>query len=151
MGTGRLLDVAETARMWKRLITVSLLAFTLVACQESKPNNQTLITGSGNVKVTELTIVSSADGGSQLSSGNVTYLITKLDITNDTPQMLVPNVNHFTLVDVTGRRIRAVDTGSSTFTGISNDVTAIKPGDKRTLTVGFRADANTTGTIQYEY
>ncbi|GAC1404836.1 MAG: hypothetical protein NVSMB64_08690 [Candidatus Velthaea sp.] len=130
---------------------MSMLAFTLIACQESKPNNQSLVTGVGNVKVTELRIISTGESSSQLSGGTIQYLLTKVELTNDTNQNLFPVMTHFQLRDQVGRKFVATDTGSSAFTDVSNDTTPIKPGDKRTFVVGFRTDASTTGTIAYEY
>ncbi|GAC1542338.1 MAG: hypothetical protein NVS2B17_20780 [Candidatus Velthaea sp.] len=137
--------------MWKRLIAVSMLAFALVACQESKPNNQSLVTGVGNVTVSELRIISTGESSALLSGGSVSYLVTKVELTNDTSQPLYPTVGRFTLRDQTGGKIVATDNGSATFAGISNDTSPMKPGDKRTFVIGFRAQPTTSGTIAYEY
>lgn len=137
--------------MWKRLFAVTALVFALAACQESKPNNQSLVTGQGNVKVTELRIITTGESSAQLSGGSLSYVVTNLELTNDTNQMLYPVPTHFFLRDQTGRKYVGSDSGSAAFTGISNDTSPIKPGDKRTFVIGFRADTNTTGTITYEY
>ena len=62
-----------------------------------------------------------------------------------------PVIAHFSLIDLAGNRFFAIDTGASALAGISNDLGPLKPGAKRTFTLGFRADPTTMGTIRYDY
>ncbi|MFN2461352.1 MAG: hypothetical protein ABR591_11790 [Candidatus Velthaea sp.] len=139
--------------MWNRLpaALVLALALALCACQESKPNVNTLITGGGNARVVETRFVSSAEGAIGISGGTITYALTRIELTNDTNSPLYPLASKFYLLDAQGRKIYGTDGGSAVFTGVSNNLQPMKPGEKREFTVGFRGDPQTTGTVLYDY
>jgi len=148
--TGRLPPVPKFARMWKPFMAVVLLALTLTACQENKAPTS-LITGGGNVRVLSIRFVTTAEAATGMSSGTITYAVTRLELTNDNNQALFPSMGRFYLLDNQARHIAGIDSGSSVFIGISNDLTALKPGEKREFTVGFRADPSANGTVLYDY
>jgi hypothetical protein len=129
----------------------TMLCVSLAACQQVKLGEPTLITGSGPVVVLQSNYVSSGDSQAALGAGAVTYVISKLELTNEGSLPLYPVISHFFLADRSGNRSFGIDTGSSTLAGISNDFAALKPGEKRTFVVGFRADPTTMGTIRYDY
>lgn len=128
-----------------------MLCLSLCACREAKLDDPTLIAGSGPVAVLESRYVSSGDSQAALGAGAVTYIISSIEFTNTGSLPLYPVISHFYLTDRSGNRYFGIDTGSSAFTGISNDVGVIGPGDKRRFVIGFRADATTMGTIRYDY
>jgi hypothetical protein len=136
--------------MFTRIIAACALVFSLVACQEVK-GSPDLITASGPIKILQTTYVSTGDSSNTLSGGSLTYVIVKLEYTNTYKDTLIPIVEHFILTDSSGNRYSAVDSGSSALAGISNDTTALKSGDKRIFTIGFRTQATTTGVIGYDY
>jgi hypothetical protein len=148
--TGRLPPVPKFARMWKPFMAAVLLALTLTACQENKPPTP-LITGGGNVRVLSVRFVTTAEAAIGMSGGTITYALTRVELTNDNNQAIFPNPQRFYLLDSQARHIAAVDTGSSVFIGVSNDVSILRPGEKREFTVGFRADASANGTVLYDY
>ena len=86
-----------------------------------------------------------------LGAGAVTYVVSTVELTNDQTAPLYPVISHFFLTDRAGNRYFGIDSGSSALAGISNDLAAIKPGEKRKLVVAFRADPTTMGTIRYDY
>jgi hypothetical protein len=137
--------------MWKRLACAAMLLLPVCACQETKITDPTLITGSGPVAVLQSSYVASGDSRAALGAATATYIISRIEFTNDQTAMLFPTVSHFYLTDRSGNRYFGVDTGASALTGIANDVSPIKPGEKRTFVVGFRAEPTTMGTIRYEY
>jgi hypothetical protein len=137
--------------MVKRLACAGMLAFALSACQESKITDPTLITGGGPVAVLQSSYVTSGDSRAALGAGPVTYVISKIELTNDQTTLLFPVISHFCLTDRAGNRSFGIDTGAAVLAGVVNDVTPMKPAEKRTFTVGFRADGTTMGTIRYEY
>lgn len=137
--------------MLKRLLAAATLLVALCACQETKANDHQLITGGGNVKVLSTNYYATGDSSNTLSGGGVTYVVSTIELSNDTKSDLVPIVEHFYLQDTSGNRYSGVDSGSYVLAGVSNDLSPIKPGEKRTLTVGFRALASTEGQIQYAY
>src|SRR5450631_25839 len=137
--------------MWERPAWAALLCVSLAACQEAKIDEPTLISGSGPVVVLQSDYISSGDSQAALGAGPVTYVVSKVELTNDGNLPLYPVISHFFLTDRSGNRSFGIDTGSSALTGISNDLAALKPGEKRTFVVGFRADATTMGTIRYDY
>lgn len=137
--------------MFKRVLAVVTLVVALCACQETKANDRALITGGGDVSVLSTTYVQTGDSANTLSGGGVMYIVSKIELTNDTRAVLAPIVEHFSLQDQSGNRYSGVDSGSYVLAGISNDLSGIQPGEKRTLTIGFRALASTQGQILYEY
>jgi hypothetical protein len=138
-------------RMWERLACAAMLGVALAACQETKIDDPTLISGSGPVAVLQSSYVSSGDSQAALGAGAVTYVISSVELTDDQTAALYPVIAHFFLTDRSGNRFFGIDTGSAAFTGVSNDLSPLRPGEKRTFVVGFRADATTMGTIRYNY
>jgi hypothetical protein len=137
--------------MVERLACAAMLWVSLCACQEAKINEPTLISGSGPVTVLQSNYVTNGDSQAALGAGPVTYVISNVELTNDQTLPLYPVIGHFLLTDRSGNRYFGIDTGSSAFTGISNDLGPLRPGEKRKFVVGFRADATTMGTIRYDY
>jgi len=137
--------------MWERLACAAMLGLALAACQETKIDDPTLISGGGPVAVLQSSYVSSGDSQAALGAGPVTYVVSSVELTDDTSAPLYPVIAHFSLADRSGSRYFGIDTGSSVFTGVSNDLSPLHPGEKRTFVVGFRADATTMGTIRYDY
>jgi hypothetical protein len=137
--------------MWERMVCAAMLCLSLCGCREAEIDDPTLISGSGPVDVVKTNYVSSGDSQAAVGAGPVTYVISDVELTNDQGAPLAPIISHFYLTDRTGNRYFGIDTGASAFTGISNDFSPLKPGEKRIFTVGFRADATTMGTIRYDY
>lgn len=137
--------------MWIRPASAALLLLSLWACQQTKIADPTIITGGGPVAVVESRYVASGDARTAAGAGPVTYVLSKVELTNDQATALYPVIAHFSLTDLAGNRYFAIDTGASALVGISNDLRPLKPGEKRTFTIGFRADPTTMGTIRYDY
>jgi hypothetical protein len=137
--------------MWDRLACAAMLCVSLAACQETKLDDPTLISGSGPVAVLQSSYVSSGDSQAALGAGPVTYVVSSIELTDDQSAPLYPVISHFFLTDRSGNRYFGIDSGSSALTGISNDLSPLRPGEKRKFIVGFRADATTMGTIRYDY
>jgi hypothetical protein len=137
--------------MWGRLAWAAVLTMSLCACRETKIDDPTLISGSGAVTVLRSSYVSSGDSQAALGAGPVTYVITSVELMNDQSAPLYPVISHFFLTDRSGNRYFGIDSGSAAFTGTSNDLEPLKPGEKRTFVIGFRADPTTMGTIRYDY
>jgi hypothetical protein len=138
--------------MIQRLAAAVLLCAGLVACNENDvPPVTSAFQGDKDVKILDARYVPSSDSAPGVSNGTLTYLIVKLEFTNDLGHDAVPDISNFYLVDATGIRYQAKDSGSSVFTGISNSEQVLKMNDKRVYTVGFRTtDPATTGQIIYE-
>lgn len=150
--TGRLLECAEPCNgMWQRLAWAAMLSVSLVACQETKIDDPTLISGSGPVAVLQSSYVSSGESQAALGAGSVTYVISRVELTDDQAAPLYPVIAHFFLTDRSGNRYFGIDTGSAALTGLANDLSPLRPGEKRKFVVGFRAGATTMGTIRYNY
>jgi len=128
-----------------------MLCVSLAACQETKLDDPTLISGSGPVAVLQSSYVSSGDSQAALGAAPVTYVVSSIELTDDQSAPLYPVISHFFLTDRSGNRYFGIDSGSSALTGISNDLSPLRPGEKRKFVVGFRADATTMGTIRYDY
>jgi hypothetical protein len=137
--------------MRERLACGTMLCLSLAACQETKLTDPTLITGGGPVAVLESTYASSGDSQAALGAGPLTYVISNIELTDDQAAPLYPMISHFCLIDGSGNRYFGIDTGSSAFAGVANDLSPLRPGEKRKFIVGFRAGASTTGTIRYDY
>jgi hypothetical protein len=137
--------------MLERLACAAMLCVSLCACRQTPVTDPTLITGGGPVAVLASSYLSSGDSQATLGAGSVTYIMCSLELTNDGTGPLYPVVSQFYLTDRTGDRYYGIDTGSSAFAGISNDLAALGPGQKRKFVVGFRADATAMGTIRYDY
>ena len=139
--------------MIARLAAGLLLAVALVACKENggTPVGAQLFQGVGDVKVVDAQVVSSTDASAQTSGGTLSYVIAKVEFTNDLGIDTVPQIDHFYLIDQNGTRFQAKDSGASVFTGVSNSQTILKKDEKREYTIGFRTtSANSSGTIFYE-
>jgi hypothetical protein len=137
--------------MWMRPTCAAVLSVALCACRQTDANDPTLITGGGPVAVLRSSYVSTGDSQAALGAGAVTYVISNVELTNDGSNPLYPVISHFFLTDRSGNRYFGIDTGSSAFTGVSNDMSPLRPNEKRTFIVGFRAAATTMGTIRYDY
>ncbi len=137
--------------MWERLVCAAMLCVSLGACRESKPDDPALIVGGGPVHVLNSRYVSSGDSQAALGAGAVTYVISRVELTNDQTAATYPMVTHFSLTDRTGNRYFGIDSGAAALGGITNDFSPLKSGEKRTFVIGFRATATTMGTIRYEY
>ena len=138
--------------MFARLAAAVLLCAGLIACKESNtPVGAQVVQGSGDVRVINSHLVPSGDSSAEMSGGSLTYLIARIEFTNDTGVSVVPTADHFYLIDQNGNRFQGQDSGSSVFAGISNVLTLMQKDEKRELTIGFRTpNANTSGTISYE-
>lgn len=128
-----------------------MLLLSVCACQETKVTDPTLITGGGAVAVLQSSYVASGDSRAALGAGAVTYIVSRIDFTNDQAAPLYPVISHFYLTDRSGNRYFGIDTGATALSGVVNDTGPLRPNEKRTFTVGFRADATTMGTISYAY
>ncbi len=142
--------------MLQRLVVALVLCAGLVGCKEDNaggggPVGAQLFRGAGNVRVIDAHIVLSGDSSASTSSGQLEYVIARVELTNNTRADFTPQITDFYLFDRNDNRYQGKDSGSSVFTGISNSVQPLKVGEKREYTVGFRtADPNITGTIIYE-
>jgi hypothetical protein len=137
--------------MRERLACAAMLYLSLCACRQAPIDDPTLIAGGGPVSVLASSYVSNGDSQATLGAGAVTYVVCRIELTNDGSGPLYPVISHFYLSDRTGSRYYGIDAGSAVFAGISNDLSAIRPAAKRTFVVGFRAAATTMGTIRYDY
>jgi hypothetical protein len=138
--------------MIHRFAAALLLCVGLVACKENDtPIGQQLFKGSGDVKVLEAHIVPSGDNSAQTSGGTISYVMARVELTNDFGFDATPSISNFYLIDSKNNRYQAKDSGSSVFTGLSNSTQPLKQNEKREYTIGFRTtDPNVTGTIFYE-
>ncbi len=139
--------------MFARPAAVLVLALGLVACKENDrtPIGAQLFQGVGDVKVINAQVVASSDASAQTSGGTLSYVVARVEFTNDLGVDLVPQIDHFSLIDQSGTRFAAKDGGSSVFTGVSNSQTVLKKDEKREYTIGFRTTgASSFGTILYE-
>jgi hypothetical protein len=136
--------------MWKRTFLTLVLALAVGAC-EAPALGAPSIAGIGDVRVVTVRTIPSTDGGAGLAAGGLTYVLAKVELTNDTPRDFTPDVGRFFLTDAQSRRYGGTDSGSSVFVGVSNSRRLLKMGDARGYTVGFRtADPVIMGTISYE-
>ena len=83
-GTGRLPRTPNRAAMVKRLLAAAMLLVALCACQQTKANDHQFITGGGNVKVLSTNFFATGDASNTLSGGGVTYVVSKIELSNDT-------------------------------------------------------------------
>ncbi|MDB5043753.1 MAG: hypothetical protein JWN27_4479, partial [Candidatus Eremiobacteraeota bacterium] len=92
--------------MIPRLAAGLLLTLALVACKENggTPVGAQLFQGVGDVKVLNAQVVSSADSSAQTSGGTLSYVIAKVEFTNDLGTDTVPQIDHFYLIDQNGTR-----------------------------------------------
>jgi hypothetical protein len=139
--------------MVRRFVAALLLCVSLAACKENDtaPIGQQLFKGAGDVRVLEAHIVPSGDASAQTSGGTISYVIMRVELTNDFGYDVTPQIENFYLIDAKNNRYQAKDSGSSVFTGVSNSTLPLKKDEKREYTIGFRTtDPNVTGTIFYE-
>jgi hypothetical protein len=138
--------------MIQRLAAAVLLCSGLAACnQNDVPVATQLFQGVGDVSVLDARIVPTGEASAGTSAGTLGYVIARVEFTNDFGAEAAPQIDHFYLIDRSGNRYQAKDSGSSVFTGISNSQEPLKPNEKRTYTLGFRTnDPNVAGTILYE-
>ena len=136
--------------MWKRTLLALALALAVGACRApalAAPS----IAGAGDVRVVAVRFVPSTDAGPGLAAGGLTYVLARVELTNDTPRDFTPDVSRFFLTGAQNQRYQGTDSGSSVFVGVSNSHRMLKQGDKRLNTVGFRStDPVIAGTISYE-
>ena len=96
------------------------------------------VTGIGDVRVVAVRFVPD-------------YVLTTLELTNDSAHDFTPDIGRFILTAPRNERYIASDSGSSVFIGVSNSYRTLKHGDKRIYTVGFRTpDPVAIGTVSYE-
>jgi hypothetical protein len=151
LATGRAFGAAETTRsMWKRTLLALALTLAVGACRVpalAAPS----IAGVGDVRVLAVRFVPGAAAGPGLAAGGLTYVLTDVELTNDTPHDFTPEVSRFFLTGAQNRRYQGTDRGSSVFVGVSNSRRRLKQGDTRRYTVGFRTtDPVIAGTVSYE-
>ena len=134
--------------MWNRTLLVLVLALAAGTCEAPAASS---IAGAGDVNVLAVRFVPSTDAGPGLASGSRTFVLTQVELTNDTAHDYTPDVSRFFLTSAQGERYQGTDSGSSVFVGVSNSRRTLKQGDKRLYTVGFRStDPGIAGTISYE-
>lgn len=109
------------------------------------------IAGIGDVRVLSVQFVPSTDGGPGLAAAASTYVVAKVELTNDSPRDYTPDVSRFILTAARNVRYQGIESGATALVGTSNAHRMLKQGDKRLYTVGFRtSDPAITGTISYE-
>jgi hypothetical protein len=134
--------------MWIRALLALVLALAASTCEAPAASS---ITGAGDVNVLAVRFVPGADPGPGLSAGGRTFVLARVELTNDTAHDFTPDLSRFFLTSTQSERYQGTDTGSSAFVGVSNSHRTLKQGDKRVYTVGFRsADPVIAGTISYE-
>ena len=137
--------------MYKRIAAALVLCVALAACDQTPNPGKQFFTGQSGVTVLDARYVPTAEDSPALSAGTTGWIVARIEYTNNTNADFIPDISHFFLVDPTGTRYQAHDQGSAIFTGVSNNMTLLKKGDKRTYTLGFRStDPNVTGTIFYD-
>lgn len=140
--------------MLRRLAVLFLVCAGLAACNQNPvPNaDANAFKGQGDVKVLDAQYYATGESSTSTGSGaSLAYVIARIEYTNDSGNDIVPQVSDFYMLDASGNRYQAHDSGSSVFTGISNSQEVLAKNQKRVYTVGFRVtDPNVTGTIFYE-
>jgi hypothetical protein len=138
--------------MIPRLAVALLLCAGLAACKENDvPPVTSAFQGDKDVKILDARFVPTSESAPGISNGTLTYLIVRLEFTNDLGYDTAPQISSFYLVDRAGIRYQAKDSGSTAFTGISNSQQVLKKDEKREYTVGFRtSDPGISGQIIYE-
>jgi hypothetical protein len=134
--------------MWKRTLLALVLAF---AAGTSRAPAAPSIVGGGDVNVLAVRFVPGNEAGPGLAAGGVTYVITRLELTNGSAHDFTPDVSRFFLTGTRTERYQGTDSGASVFAGVSNSHQTLKQGEKRAYTVGFRsADPVISGMVSYE-
>jgi len=138
--------------MIQRLAAALLLCAGLAACKENDvPPVTSAFQGDKDVKVLDARFVPTGESAPGIANGTLTYLIVRVEFTNDLGYDTVPQVSNFYLIDRTGTRYQAKDSGSAVFTGISNSSQVLKQNDKREYVIGFRTpDPGVSGQVVYE-
>jgi hypothetical protein len=136
--TGRASGTAEAAeKMWKRMLFLPALALAIGMCK-TPALADAAITGIGDVRVVAVRFVPD-------------YVLTTLELTNDSAHDFTPDIGRFILTAPRNERYIASESGSSVFAGVSNPHRTLKHGDTRIYTVGFRTpDPVAAGTVSYE-
>jgi hypothetical protein len=140
--------------MMRRGAAALIASVALAACKQDDagPVGSQLFAGVGDVAVLDARIVPSGDSSAETSGGTLSYVIARVELTNDSRGDFTPQVEHFFFVDRNGNRFQAQDSGSSVFAGVSNSDAVLKLHEKRTYTIGFRTtDPTTSGTISYDF
>ncbi|HTJ26684.1 MAG TPA: hypothetical protein VMA36_11040 [Candidatus Limnocylindria bacterium] len=132
-----------------------LVCAGLAACNQNPvptADANAMFQGKGDVTVLEAHIVPTGESSPSTGSGaSLAYVMARIEYTNDTGNDIVPQVSDFYLMDRSGNRYQAHDSGSSVFTGISNSQDILAKNQKRVYTFGFRtSDPNISGVIFYE-
>jgi hypothetical protein len=136
--------------MWKRAVLMLVLALAVGVCKAPALGAPSIV-GIGDVRVATVRFIPSIDGGPGLAGGALTYVLAKVELTNDTPRDFTPDVRRFFLTSAQSRRYQGIDSGSSVFVGVSNSHRILKQGEMRDYTVGFPTpDPVIAGTISYE-
>jgi hypothetical protein len=136
--------------MWKRTLFVLALALAVGVCWAPAPAAPA-IGGTADVRVLYVRFVPTNESSPGLASGGLTYVLAKVELTNDTQHDFTPDAGRFFLTAARNERYQGTEGGSSALAGVSNSHRMLKQGDKRIYTVGFRtADPLVTGTISYE-
>jgi hypothetical protein len=136
-----------------RRISAALFALGLltVGCQE-KPTPASLYSSASDIKILDNRFVSSNDASvGTVGGASQSYLIFKVQLTNDISSQLFPVATHFVFTASDGSRYAGIDSGSSALIGISNDYSPMKRGDARSFGVAFKMTYEQAGTIAYEY
>ena len=137
--------------MIHRIAAALLLCVGLAACKEDTPVGQQLFVGQGDVKVLDAHVVPTGESSAQTSGGTLSYVIARVELTNDFGTDLTPRIESFYLIDRSNTRYQGKDSGSSVFTGVSNSQQPLKKDEKREYIVGFRVNnSSISGTIFYE-
>lgn len=131
------------------------LALALVAgatgCKETGPD-QTSFAGVGNVKVLSTQLVGSSDSATAIGTGVVSYVIAKIELTNNGETAWTPDLSHVYLLSRRGDRYSALTSGTSALIGVSNPTKPLEKGEKADYTVAFRTlDPSINGNIGYDY
>ena len=137
--------------MLKRIAAALVLCVALAACDQTPNPGKNFFTGNTGVTVLDAKWVPTGEGSQTTSGGMTGWVLAHITYTNTTDTTFVPDISHFFMMDTTGQRYQAHDQGSMVFTGVSNDMSPLKKGDKREYTIGFRStDPNVAGTIFYD-
>jgi hypothetical protein len=122
------------------------------ACKPSDgPVGSQLFGGTGDVRVIDARVVPTADASAQTGGGTLDYVVARVELTNDLGRDVIPDVGRFFLIDRSGNRYQATDTGSAALLGVTNSHQPLLEHEKRIYVLGFRtSDPNVAGTIEYE-
>jgi hypothetical protein len=109
------------------------------------------VAGAGDVRVLSVRFVPAGNAGPGLAAGGATYVLARVELTNDAARDFTPAIDRFFLTTPDNGRYQGIESGSSAFVGVSNSHRMLKAGAKRDYVVGFRtADPVVAGTVSYE-